>query len=181
MTCIVGIVDKKGKRVFMGADSAGSADNDLVIRKDPKIFRNKGFVIGCTSSYRMIQLLRFSLKPPEINEKELYAYMCTDFVDSVRKCFKEGGFIQKYKDGDEQGGTFLVAYKDRLFRIEDDFQVGEMFNGMDAIGCGGTVAQGALHILSNQNIEWEDKITGALETSEFYTNGVQRPFIILNT
>jgi ATP-dependent protease HslVU (ClpYQ) peptidase subunit len=181
MTCIIGIVDKKLKNVVMGADSAGSAGNSLSIRKDVKIFKNGDFIIGCTSSYRMIQLLRFSFSPPEMKRKDIYEYMCTDFINGVRMCFKNGGFLQKYQEGDEQGGTFLVAYKDRLFKIENDFQVGETFNGMNAVGCGEEYALGALHILNKEPISAVLKIRRALEVSEFYVNGVQKPFIILST
>lgn len=181
MTCIVGFVDKEQKKVFIGGDSAASAGNSVAIRKDTKVFNNKGFVIGCTSSFRMIQLLRFSFVPPEIGFKDIYEYMCTDFINAVRSCFKDGGYLQKYIDGDEKGGTFLVAYKDRLFNIGDDFQVAENLNGIDAVGCGADFALGSLYTLSNQNISTESKVIKALEAAEFLALGVCRPFVLLNT
>ncbi|HZK68569.1 MAG TPA: hypothetical protein VFC36_03120, partial [Paludibacter sp.] len=121
MTCIVGMVDKNSNRVIIGGDSASSGGSNVFIRKDPKVFKNGEFLIGCTTSFRMIQLLRFSLSLPEVT-KDIYEYMCTDFINEVRKCFKDGGYLQKYTNGDEKGGSFLVAYKNRLFKIEDDFQ-----------------------------------------------------------
>ena len=60
MTCIVGMLNK-GK-VIIGADSAGVSGLDVQIRKDPKVFITGEFVIGCTTSFRMIELLQFSLK-----------------------------------------------------------------------------------------------------------------------
>jgi ATP-dependent protease HslVU (ClpYQ) peptidase subunit len=179
MTCIVGIVDKN--RVVIGGDSASSAGSSISIRKDVKVFKNGEFVIGCTTSFRMIQLLRFSFRPPEITAEDIYEYMCKDFINGVRKCFKKGGYLQKYKDGDEKGGSFLVAYKNRLFEIEDDFQVGENSNGMSAVGCGADFALGALYSLPELNLPTEDKILKALEAAEFLALGVRRPFVILNT
>ena len=107
--------------------------------------------------------------------------MCTDFIDAVRSCFKNGGYLQKGTDGTENGGTFLVAYKNRLFKIEGDFQVAENLNGIDAIGCGADFALGALYSLSDQDITTKEKIIKALEASEFFAIGVCRPFIINNT
>lgn len=181
MTCIVGYLDKKTKKVTIGGDSAGVADLDITIRKDEKVFKVGDFIIGCTSSFRMIQLLRFSFKPPEIKSKNIYEYMCTDFINAVRECFKDGGYLQKYSDGDEKGGTFLVAHKNRLFRIENDFQVAESLNGIDAIGCGAAYALGSLHILLKQNLSPKEKVLKSLETASFFSAGVSKPFVIIGT
>lgn len=61
MTCIVEIVEKD--RVYIGGDSAGVSDLDITMRKDVKVFRVGDFVFGCTSSFRMMQIIRFSFKP----------------------------------------------------------------------------------------------------------------------
>lgn len=173
------MIDKKKKVVIMGADSAGT-DGALnqSIRKDTKIFYNGDFLIGCTSSFRMIQLLRFSFKPPLRGEKDIYEYMCTDFVNAVRECFKNGGFLQKFTDGDEKGGSFLVAYKDRLFAVLTDFQVQENLNGLDACGCGESYALGSMHSSIGTP---KDKIKKALQAAELFSAGVAGPFNILET
>lgn len=179
MTCIVGLIDKE--KVFIGGDSASSSELNVFVRKDPKVFKNGEFIIGCTTSFRMIQLLRFSFTPPDIEEMDIYHYMCTRFVNDVRLCFRRGGYLRMVDEVDE-GGTFLVGYKNRLFRIDPDFQVGEMLNGMDAIGCGGDFALGALHVIScNQEMKPEEKILEALSAAEFLGTGVRSPFVILNT
>ena len=180
MTCIVGRVDYNKKYVVIGADSAASSDSKQVIRKDPKIFKVGEFLFGCTSSYRMIQLLRYSLKLPDIGDRDIYEYMCTDFINSIRECFKLGGYLSTV-DGEENGGTFLVGYKNRLFKIEGDFQVEETLNGINACGCGEEYALGASIAIDNMGLTTEDKIIKALEASEYFALGVQRPFIIQNT
>lgn len=179
MTCIAGFIDKKNNKVVMGADSAGVSGLDVTLRKDEKVFKNGDFVVGCTSSFRMIQLLRFSFNPPRVYDKEIYEYMCTDFINDVRKCFKDGGYLQRFNDGDERGGIFLVAYKDRLFKIESDFQVAEASQGYDACGCGETYALGSIYNTSKSNAE--TIVIDALKCAENFSGGVRSPFVTYST
>lgn len=183
MTCIVGLVDSKTKTVLIGADSQGTGGFTISNRKDGKVFKNGDFVMGCTSSYRMIQLLRFSLKPPHLQDKEIYEYMCTDFIDAVRKCFTDGGFMQKWTDGDQKGGTFLVAHKDRLFKIENDFQVGELVEGYDSCGCGEEFALGSLYATKrvDKELEPKERVLHALYAAAHFSAGVGSPFTVMST
>lgn len=182
MTCIVGMVDKLNKKVYIGGDSAGVDDNEIVVRKDVKVFKNKDFIIGGTSSFRMIQLLRFSFKPPKINKKDIYKYMCTDFIDKVRECFYDGGYLQSYKNGDELGGVFLVGYKDRLFYIDEDFQVGESKVGYDTIGCGRDYAKGAITALIKYgNLTTKEIVKTSLKISSEHSTSVCGPYNIIST
>lgn len=179
MTCIVGLIDKKNNNVIIGGDCAASANSNVFQRKDKKVFRNGEFVIGCTTSFRMIQLLQYSFIPPKINNKNIHKYMCTDFIDEVRKCFSEGGFLQRYQDGDEKGGSFLVGYKDRLFKIDSDFQVGENKMEYDSIGSGSDFALGSL--FTSSNLEPKKRVIMALKSAEYLSMGVLSPFTILST
>ena len=178
MTCIVGFVNKKSKKVYMGADSAGVAGLDVTIRKDLKIFKKGEFLIGCTTSFRMIQIIRFSFNPPPLIKKDVFEYMCTDFIDEIRACFKKGGFLEKDKEA-ESGGCFLVGYKNRLFKIDSDFQVGESVDGHMAIGCGSSFALGSMY--STEHSYPEYKVLEALRCAAHYSAGVRAPFTILNT
>lgn len=180
MTCIVGYRDTENNRVVMGADSAGSTSYEIRIRKDTKIFKNGDFVIGCTSSFRMIQILRFSFKPPEVGDKDIYEYMCTDFVDAVRESFSNGGYLYKSNEV-EKGGIFLIAYKDRLFCIESDFQVGEVYDTFNSVGCGDSYALGAMHVIKDRKMQAEKKVIKALESASYFSTGVRPPFNILTT
>ncbi len=176
MTCIVGFIDNKNKKVIIGGDSAAVTSGgsyDITIRKDPKVFKNGDFIIGCTTSFRMIQLLRFSFKPPEINVDDIYRYMCTDFINEVRNCFKNGGF--------EGGGDFIVGYKDRMFTVYDDFQVAEDLLGVSSVGCGSPYALGAIYSLIKSNKQPQDKVKFALETASLFSAGVEKPFIFETT
>jgi ATP-dependent protease HslVU (ClpYQ) peptidase subunit len=178
MTCIVGVI-QKGK-TYIGADSAGCVGMDITIRKDPKVFKVEDFVIGCTSSFRMIQLLRFSLNPPKVYQgDDVFKYMCTEFISAVRNCFKDGGF-SKIDSNVESGGSFLVGYKDRLFSVRDDYQVAEGEKPYDAAGCGEPFAIGALDALPKE-MKAQDKIKKALEIAAYRSGGVRPPFIIQST
>ena len=174
MTCIVGLLDK-GK-VYIGGDSAGVAGYGLTVRADEKVFINGDFVMGFTSSFRMGQLLRYSLKPPKYHpDIDLIEYMVTDFIEAIRKCLKDGGFAEK-KDEKEKAGTFLVGFNGKLFKIDSDYQVGIPTQAFDACGCGEDIALGSMY--SNSSLPPIDRITQALEAAEQFSAGVRRPFVV---
>lgn len=178
MTCIVGLI--QGDDIWMGGDSAGVDVRRLEIRsrKDTKVFEVDGkFLIGYTSSFRMGQLMRFGFSPPSQEGKAAdYEYMCTVFIDAIRKRLKDGGYA-KVKDGREEGGQFLVGYRGRLYTIHEDFQVGETSDEFDAVGCGADYALGSLYSRKNPlDPKWS--ILEALKAAEYFSAGVRRPFVV---
>ncbi len=181
MTCVVGIVREND--VMIGADSAGtSGDWTLVTRADPKVFTiHEGkFVIGFTTSYRMGQLLRFGLTPPDHPDgMDAYEYMVRHFIPAVRQCFKDGGYAIKDKE-QESAGQFLVGYEGRLFSIDSDYQVGESAEQFDAYGCGQAAALGAVigQLLASAERDYERIVRYALQTAERFNGGVRGPFRI---
>lgn len=181
MTCIVGLVHKG--TVYMGGDSAATGGTDIKVRLDPKVFIVKEkFIIGFTSSFRMGQLLRFSLKPVlHLNGLSDYAYMCTGFIDSVRKCFKDGGYMGKDKSDSEreEGGGFLVGYRGVLYEIEQDFQVGINKEPYCSVGCGEDYAHGSLFTTAKLGMSPRKRIITALETATHFSAAVRPPFILL--
>ena len=103
-------------------------------------------------------------------------YMATDFIEAIRGTLKTGGYTV-VKDNQESGGTFLVGHAGRIFRIEDDFQVGEARIGFDAVGCGFAYALGSLW--ESRGKRPRDRVRRALEAAERFSGAVQRPFTIL--
>lgn len=173
MTCIVGLVSD-GK-VLIGADSAGVGGLDISNRRDVKVFTNGDFVMGCTTSFRMIQLLQYKLNPPKRHpDVDVMRFMVTDFVETVRSLFRDGGFATKREEA-ESGGTFLVGHAGRLFRIEEDYQVGEREDGFDACGCGESYALGSMAMTAG--LAPEDRVRKALETAAHFSAGVRAPFV----
>jgi len=173
MTCIVGLIEDQ--KVYIGGDSAGVAGYQLSVRKDRKVFCNGDFVIGGTTSFRMLQLLHYSLIPPKCEDDDIERYMVTKFVDAIRECFKAGGYAQKERE-QEEGGTFLVGFQGRLFRISSDYQVGETLCGYDAIGCGDNVALGSL--VATPDMQATKRVELALRAAESHNIGVRGPFYI---
>jgi hypothetical protein len=181
MTCIVGVMD--GEHVYLGADSCGSDDHTKVVRLDPKVFVRGQFVIGFIDSFRMGQVLRYKLNPPEQSDDvDDYEYMVTSFIDSVRTCLRSAGFAKKENDV-EEGGTFLVGYRGQLYCINDDYQVGIAAENYEAIGAGEEFAKGALFALnaSTKRTTTKERIRIALEAASQFAMGVSGPFNYVST
>jgi len=175
MTAIAGLI-YDGK-VYIGGDSAGVDKYDVVVRKDTKVFRVKDFIFGYTSSFRMGQLIRFSFVPPQHDpDVDAYEYMCTLFVEELRKCLKDGGYA-KIDNNVEEGGQFLVGYKGCLFDIQSDFQVGETVYGYNACGCGMNYILGSLYTSEKCGVKDPmARIEMALSAAEEFSGGVRGPF-----
>jgi ATP-dependent protease HslVU (ClpYQ) peptidase subunit len=176
MTCIVGY--RENKKVIIGGDSAGVAGLTIHSRRDPKVFKTGPFIMGFTSSFRMGQLLMSSaFKPPKQKKNQSdYDFMVTTFVDTLKECYEKGGFIQKYKDGDDMGGTFLVGYKGELYMVENDFQIAINHDNYMAVGCGERYAEGVMFSLKDMEISGADKINIALSAAAYFSGGVAPPF-----
>ena len=190
MTCVAAI--KYRGKVWVCADSASSMSGCGVdYRADPKVFRVGPFVIGGTTSWRMLQLLRFgegshtlaTLKPPA--KKDPLKFMVRKFVPRVRKIFKEAKFMH-VKDGKESGGYFIVAWGNHLFCVVDDFQVAETLDDYCAVGCGHEFAKGALFLSEtmvnpSDRMRPEARLTIALEAAAHHSCYVAPPFKTLKT
>jgi hypothetical protein len=173
MTCIVGVLVPASNSVLIGGDSAGVSGWDVTTRADQKVFTKAPFVMGFTDSFRMGQLLRYSLNVQERPaQMDVFEFMATWFVDSVRSCLKNGGFATK-KEEQESGGTFLVGYRGRLFELNSDYQVGESTFDFAACGCGAQIAIGSMYTSAGTPLERARK---ALEAAAEFSAGVRAPF-----
>ncbi len=178
MTCIAGIADQRSGRVYLGGDSAATGTSQQTIRADSKVFFNGACVFGCTSSFRMVQLLRYALEIPPYEETiPIENYMATRFINAVRTCLKEGGYATK-EDEQEKGGKFLVGIQKRLFCIDADYQVQEALIGYDAVGAGDDLALGVLFATRHGDLPPEARIALALEAASYHNASVRPPFVI---
>ncbi len=179
MTCIVGCVDKG--TVYIGGDSAGVAGYHIRIRNDEKVFVREEMVFGFTSSFRMGQLLRYSLTIPEHSPKKTdMQYLCTDFMTAVIKCFKDNSYA-KVENGIAEGGVFLMGYRGSLYRVDNDFQVGQEADNFSAVGCGESYAFGALKAVASNKISSTKRLEIALEIAAYFSAGVCAPFRVVHT
>lgn len=178
MTCIVAL--RKNDTIYMGCDSAGVGGwYSRANRLDPKIYRVDNMLIGFTDSFRMGQLLGYSLTlPKHHSDVAVEKYMATDFINAVRKCLKDGGFAEKDKEK-ESGGTFLVGYQKRIFEIYEDYQVGERDEPYSAVGCGFDLALGSLYTSAHDASGVTNprlRIELALSAAANFSAGVSAPF-----
>lgn len=177
MTCIVGV--EHGGKVYIGGDSAGVAGYSMTVVSESKVFQNGPFVMGFTTSFRMGQLLHYKLTVPEFNDRtdQVEKFMVTTFIDAVRNCLRDGGWLAKDRDV-EVGGTFLVGFRGQLFLIGGDFQVTRTSNGYAAVGCGDDIALGALH--GSADGDPQLRILAALRAAEHHSAVVIGPFTVVD-
>lgn len=172
MTCIVGLTHK-GK-VYIGADSLGSNGFTKEVRNEHKVFENGEFLIGCSGSIRMMNILQWRFSPPTFKEGDnLHRFMCVEFIDSMRKCFVNSGYC-KSDEVWEFSSELLVGVGGKLFKIEADFQVAEL--DFTATGSGEYHALGSLY--SSSRKKPVKCLVEALECAEHFVTSVQRPFIV---
>lgn len=175
MTCIVGLVE--GGTVWIGGDSAGtdSWDHQCSV-KAPKVFRRGEFLFGCTTSFRMLQLLQFAFQPPVHHpDVAVETFIVIEFMSAWRTCLSSNGWLKKQNDR-EEGGTFLAAYRGRLFKIQDDHSAFEVSEGYNAVGSGYMVALGALH--ATPAMAPHDRVGAALSAAATHVASVRGPFVI---
>lgn len=181
MTCIVALT--KDGIVYMGGDAAGQNAYLSYERVDPKVFQKKDMLIGFTSSFRMGQLLRHKLEIPLHDPlKTVEQYLVTDFIEAVSNCLKDGGYATRINERDECG-IFLVGYKGRIFRVGEEYDVGESADGYDAVGIGAEVALGSLFSTdtNGQIQDPEYRVNKALQAAAHVSIGVRGPFTILSS
>lgn len=100
---------------------------------------------------------------------------------SIVKASQKIDRLLKEQTGEEIGGQFLVGYEDRLFIIDNDFQVGETYDEFNSVGCGSDFALGCIYLLRDKKIPIENKIRQALEAAEHFSPFVKQPFIFETT
>jgi len=179
MTCIIGLEYKD--KVYIGGDAAGVAGISVEVRNDTKVFKRGPFIMGFTSSFRMGQLLMCKLRVPKQKKSQKdYDFMVTTFIDAVRKCLLDGGFATDVR-GQEIGGTFIVGYKNKLYYVDCDYQVGMFATSYTAVGCGSDIALGAMYALStSSNLKPKNMIQTALKAAVEFNGGVRPPFTIID-
>lgn len=185
MTCIVGI-EHEGE-VHIGGDSAGVGGLSITARADTKVFDRQQFLFGFTTSFRMGQLIRYKLalpagqrlphRGPRGECHELDEYMATTFIEALRACLSDGGWLSKKEDR-ESGGTFLVGVRGTLYAVYDDFQISRSRDGYAAVGCGDELALGSLH--TSVGLKPRERVLAALTAAAHHSAGVCEPFVVLS-
>ena len=176
MSCIVGLVENDV--VWIGCDSMSSDETSKLVRKDGKIFRVKNdAIIGFSGSYRAGQIIQYTKGLLNKRSKSEQEYLVTHFIPKIVKLFDKG-------DNDETlelECPFLLAFKDRLFQVDSDFQLAESAVGYDAVGGGAPYALGSLYSTAGTKMKAVDRVYWALKSAEVHGMGIGAPFMIFNT
>lgn len=172
MTCIAAIIDKDGKG-HIASDSLGSNGHTKANYKNKKVFKKGDMLIGYTSSYRMGQILEYSLElPPRKVKQNLDKYMYIDFINAVRQLLKIHGF-STVQNNTEEIGTFIVVTEGHIFKVQSDLAILESRDKFDACGSGEDYAIAVLHTLVAQNnTNCKAMLTQAIDTASQYVSSV---------
>lgn len=185
MTAIVAVTEGDrgpGATVYMAADT-GSADGWMSMQMaTPKVFRNGPTLIGCTSSWRFIDLVHHVLVVPSIDSSlgpdDTYRWMVREFMPELRKCLTENGWSEK-KDNRDKSGVALVAVNGCTFWVGEDFDATMPATPYAAVGSGYLVALGALAATGLGGWTFPEKRLGSvMEIVERHCATVRGPFAI---
>lgn len=182
MTCIVAIKNKN--KIYIGSDSLGTNSDTLqrTVRKDEKIFIKEDMIFGFCGSFRMGQIIRYSLiiptRPENIDDME---YLVDHFIPALMECYEEKGFLKKPEGEEHFGGQFLLGYRGNIYDIQEDFQVAIPSLNYETCGCGQDMARGALYasFILDKTLTPEKRITIALNAATQFSAGVSPPYNIL--
>lgn len=140
MTCIAGLVDKKNRRIFLGADSAATGGKGQYAVAEHKIFfcgDQKQLLIGTAGCFRTINLLSTMLEiEPHVKGSD-YRYIAVDIVKAIKKTLRDQALPAHDK-------YFLIAYRGKLYEIDYQWQVLRTRWGIHGIGSGGQFAVASL-------------------------------------
>lgn len=177
MTCIIGLVHNG--RTYLGGDSAASNSYSIITGAEPKVFTLGEFMIGMSGDPRASQLVRYNFTPPDHDPRcEDGKFICTAFVDALRKCLQAGGYAKNISGEETQDSFLLLGYRGKLYTIETNYQVIEEAADFTAIGSGAMVARGAM--FAGAKLKPRDRITTALEAAALYVPSVRGPFTVID-
>ena len=149
MTCI--IAHTNGKSSFIAGDKLGSNGFTKSVQTESKVFE-KEFIkinddagltrtkeimaIGYTTSFRMGQLLTYSLNLPLQDANETFPqYLVLKVIPIIRTMFKdEWG----YRDASQDvgGGQFIILHNHIIYEVQEDFAVLQPKTQITAVGSG---------------------------------------------
>jgi ATP-dependent protease HslVU (ClpYQ) peptidase subunit len=183
MTVCIGIKDKKNHRCYVGADCGVSHSSFYTKTITPKVFHpyeRNDIVIGCAGSVRMANLLQADETLFEgLLEDDYEDKLILGIIQKVIPKIKEYAETLKKDDAEFD---FILAVKDRLYRIQSDFSIYEV-EDMDIIGSGCETAYGAMRMAETYDPydNYKSHIESAISISAKYNYGISLPAIILCT
>jgi ATP-dependent protease HslVU (ClpYQ) peptidase subunit len=151
MTTIVA-VQYKDKCVIAAdnqvTDSTGRRFNHPDMKK---ISQRGAFLVAGSGEVQPCDVVQHFWVPPKLTAKDhddIYHFMITKAMPSIRKCLTDNGYDFNEGKGegksDEQRFHFLIAVAGEVFDVGDDLSVCRSADGFYAVGSGADYALGAL-------------------------------------
>ena len=113
-----------------------------------KMTKRGAFIIAGAGESAACDIIQHIWNPPALTptrKKDLYHFVISEVVPSMKVCFKD--YEYKWQDDPDDDGpkfAFLLAVGGQVFDIADDFAVCLDIDGMYGIGSGSSLAIGAL-------------------------------------
>jgi len=176
MTCIIGL-EENGK-AYVGADSMQVRGYESSMSSNKKIFRIDGFIFAHTGYSKGSQIVKYLLDipTPEVFDER---FMFTKIAEPMRLKMKEIGYSEIKDNQESHIDGWIVAYKDKIFEINSDWETSRLNGGLSVGGCGGNIAKGVM--LALQDIEPKERIKKALKIAGQCYVGVAPPFYVWET
>ena len=151
MTTIVG-VQYKDRCVIVADNQVTDGEGRRFTHPDMKKIAERGaFLIAGSGEVQPCDVIQHIWSPPRLtanDKKDLYHFMITKVMPSMRKCLTDNGYDFNEGKGEgkdnEQRFHFLMAVGGELFDVADDLSVCRTNDGFYAVGSGAAYALGAL-------------------------------------
>lgn len=133
-------------RVVIASDSLITGIRKYSHPRMTKITERNGYLIagsGLSSFCDVAQHIWFPPEPTRQDRKDLYHFVISRVIPSLKQCFKDNDLKLEDKD-DEDRFNFLIAVGGEVFDIADDFAVSLDADGVYGVGSGSPLAIGAI-------------------------------------
>jgi len=176
MTCVVGVIARKDRRVILATDSSSSSDSIIEIVRTPKVHVRDGIAFGFTTSWRWGAIIAHALIiPPRPPRMPVETWVAHDLVNALRSAAGEGGFLREH-EGRDDGGCALIAVGRHLFKLNADFGVTEPSRGIASVGSGSHYAMGAMFEAARWDSDARKIATAGLRAATAMHPNVGGPF-----
>lgn len=145
MTTIVGV--EYDDHSLIMADSRVTDDHGKIFSHPSmtKINQRGAFIIAGAGEILPCDVIQHIWTPPKLmaaDRKDLYHFMVSKVIPSMRRCLKDNGY--NFDEAGEDRFSFLVAVGGELFELDDDLGITKADTGFYGIGSGSSYAIGAL-------------------------------------
>ena len=154
MTTIVG-VQYEDKCVIVADNQVTDEQGRRFNHPDMKKIAERGaFLIAGSGEVSPCDIVQHFWNPPKLtaaDKKDIYHFVITKAMPSMRKCLTENGYDfnegkGEGKEDTEQRFHFLLAVGGELFDVGDDLSVCRTADNWYAVGSGAEYALGALYM-----------------------------------